>query len=227
MILFDAWAAQGGSPWYWGAAMFGALLTTLYTFRMFFLVFWGKERGQVLPQQHTTLLIPLLVLAVFVIGSMLLQVPSAMANNGILVNLLSNVLPLPTITHGGAQTEFWLQLASGIITIGAIVLTYFVYARRQWTMHHLAYPLYANPLQRFLLAGWQVDRLYHFLFIRPFLWLARVNKGDVTDAIYGGIAWLCMQAHGLLSKTVTGKVRCYTTSITLGAILLLLLLVFR
>ena len=47
LILMEAWSSQNGSGWLWLAGLIGALLTSLYAFRMVFLTFFGKARGDV------------------------------------------------------------------------------------------------------------------------------------------------------------------------------------
>ena len=41
LILFEAWSSVLGGPWLWLAGLVGALLTSVYTFRMVFLTFFG------------------------------------------------------------------------------------------------------------------------------------------------------------------------------------------
>ncbi len=47
LILFEAWSSTAGSPWLWAAGLVGALLTSIYTFRMVFLTFFGQAHQQV------------------------------------------------------------------------------------------------------------------------------------------------------------------------------------
>ena len=41
LILFEAWSSVLGGPWLWLAGLVGALLTSVYIFRMVFLAFFG------------------------------------------------------------------------------------------------------------------------------------------------------------------------------------------
>ena len=41
LIIWEAWSAEQGHPGFWIAGMIGALLTSLYTFRLIFRVFFG------------------------------------------------------------------------------------------------------------------------------------------------------------------------------------------
>ena len=82
-----------------------------------------------------------------------------------------------------------------------------------------------KTLGAFWLSGWGFDWLYDRLFVRSFVWIARVNRGDFVDAIYAAIAWLSRRAHALLSATQDGKVRRYAAAIAGGAIILIALAV--
>ena len=44
-----------------------------------------------------------------------------------------------------------------------------------------------------------MDWLYDRLFVRPVVWIARVNKADVVDSIYDGLASLAAFCYRVLS----------------------------
>ena len=46
-IIWGAWSGPHGSAGLWIVALAGVMLTTLYTFRMIFLVFFGEAQSQV------------------------------------------------------------------------------------------------------------------------------------------------------------------------------------
>jgi NADH-quinone oxidoreductase subunit L len=81
-------------------------------------------------------------------------------------------------------------------------------------------------LAKFGLAGWEFDRLYHALFVRPFVWAARANKNDVIDWAFSAIAWSGRQAGGLLSRTQSGHLRYYVAVTAAGVLVLVALVVF-
>jgi NADH-quinone oxidoreductase subunit L len=62
--------------------------------------------------------------------------------------------------------------------------------------------------------------------IRPFLWIAAVNRNDGIDRVYAGIAWLNRWLHGLLHRTQTGHVRWYATIMAAGAVAIVALALF-
>src|SRR6476620_11894998 len=44
LILWQSWAGPNGNIWFWVAGMTGAMLTSLYTFRMILLAFFGPQQ---------------------------------------------------------------------------------------------------------------------------------------------------------------------------------------
>jgi NADH-quinone oxidoreductase subunit L len=85
----------------------------------------------------------------------------------------------------------------------------------------------ARALREFWLQGWGFDWLYAALFVRPFKWIARVNRDDAVDLLPMGLAQLAAWVHRGLSRTQTGEVRWYVAVLTLGVILLVALVVLR
>ena len=81
-------------------------------------------------------------------------------------------------------------------------------------------------LHRFLLAGWGFDKLYDSLFVRPFIFAARINRNDFVDLIYGGLAWCSTQLSGRLALTQSGMIRRYAVGVLLGTVVALGLTLF-
>ena len=76
-IVWGAWSAANGSAGLWIVALAGVLLTSLYTFRMIFLVFFGEAHSQVTKKPGYAMLIPCLVLAFLSIAGGYLKTPFA------------------------------------------------------------------------------------------------------------------------------------------------------
>ena len=75
----------------------------------------------------------------------------------------------------------------------------------------------ARVLHRFWFSDWGMDWLYDRLFVRPVVWIARVNKADLVDSIYDGLASLAVLCYRALSLTETGKLRWYAAWIAGGS----------
>ena len=43
-------------------------------------------------------------------------------------------------------------------------------------------------IRNFFFRGWGFDYLYDVVFVKPFLFITRVNKADIFDKLYNGIA---------------------------------------
>ena len=82
-------------------------------------------------------------------------------------------------------------------------------------------------MRRFLLAGWGFDWLYDRLFVRPYLFVSRVNQADFVDLFFTGLALVAGGANRVLSATQSGRVRNYATALLLGAVLVVALLLLR
>jgi NADH-quinone oxidoreductase subunit L len=68
--------------------------------------------------------------------------------------------------------------------------------------------------------------LYDRLLVRPFLWIADINKKDIIDSGYTGIANLNRSLNALLSKTQTGSIRWYAMGTAIGAVVFLGIIIF-
>src|SRR6516165_5242979 len=75
LIIWQTWSAEGGHPGFWIAGMVGALMTSLYTFRLIFRVFFGPLGTPVTKRPGYTMTIPLMVLALFSFGAGYLKEP--------------------------------------------------------------------------------------------------------------------------------------------------------
>ncbi len=62
-ILWLAWSSGMGSKWLWLAGISGAFITSLYTFRMIFLTFFGELKIQPAHKPGQLMTIPLVTLA--------------------------------------------------------------------------------------------------------------------------------------------------------------------
>ena len=77
----------------------------------------------------------------------------------------------------------------------------------------------------FFAGGWGFDRVYETLIVRPFAWLARVNKSDAADLLPRGIGGMSMRLSGFLRRSQNGRVRWYAASIAVGSLIVIALAV--
>jgi NADH-quinone oxidoreductase subunit L len=213
LIIWDAWSAQYGHPAFWIAGILGALLTSLYTFRMIFRVFFGPLGIPVTKLAGYRMTVPLVVLAFLSIVGGFLKEP--------LLGFLRSALP-PTIeAHAGTLTEIGSESFAGLIFLLGLYFAYLFYLQKR----NLAGALVANPIGRMLhqwwFADWGFDWIYDRVFVQPFIWASEINKSDFVDAFYTGVEWLAQSSYRGLSRTETGRVRWYAAVMAAGSVLFL------
>ena len=109
-----------------------------------------------------------------------------------------------------------LQIIASIVSLSGIFIAYLFFVRASSIADRIARVRALESIRKFWLAGWDFDAMYDQLFIRPFMWLARINKHDFIDSGYTGIAALNRMLSTALSKTQTGNIRWYAMGIVVG-----------
>jgi NADH-quinone oxidoreductase subunit L len=211
LILWSAANSRAGSVGLWAVGIAGVVLTSLYTFRLIFVVFFGQVSTPVSRRPGAAMLIPACVLAFFSIVGGFDKAPFAA--------FLATALPsLPEMSRG--ITEAMSSAAAAVAFLAGILIAWYVYLRNPAVSRALV----ANPagrlLHRFWFADWGMDWLYDRLFVRPVVWMATANKGDVIDSIYDGLARLAALCYRFLSLTETGKLRWYAAWIAGGSVVM-------
>jgi NADH-quinone oxidoreductase subunit L len=215
LIIWGALSAERGDPGLWIAGMVGALLTSLYTFRVIFRVFFGPLGTPVTKRPGYAMTVPLLVLAFLSIVGGYLKQP--------LLDFLHSALP-PTIeAPTGALTEIHSEAIAALMLLIGFYFAYLFHLQKR----SLADAMVANPVGRMLhqwwFAGWGFDWIYDKAFVQPFIWAAEINKSDLIDAFYTGVARLTELFYRGLSQTETGRVRWYALGMAAGSVLFIAL----
>src|SRR6185437_8479542 len=118
LILWETWASPQGSAALWFAGVFGVLLTSLYIFRVIFLVFFGEAKARVLKRPGYKIQIPLVVLAVLSLVGGFVNLPPKLGNVPLFTRLLQTALPPVEQGHFGQLTE---MLSEGFITLAFLI----------------------------------------------------------------------------------------------------------
>jgi NADH-quinone oxidoreductase subunit L len=218
LIISEALSAERGDPGLWIAGMVGALLTSLYTFRVIFRVFFGPLGTPVTKRPGYAMTVPLLVLAFLSIVGGYLKQP--------LLDFLHSVLP-PTIeAPTGALTEIHSEAIAALVLLIGIYFAYLFHLQKR----SLSDAIVANPVGRTLhqwwFAGWGFDWIYDKAFVQPFIWAAEINQSDFVDGFYTGVARLTELFYRGLSETETGRVRWYAMGMAAGSVLFIAMVLF-
>ncbi|MGL4861277.1 MAG: NADH-quinone oxidoreductase subunit L [Enterobacteriaceae bacterium] len=209
MILWGAMAA-GHQELMW-AGLVGAFLTSLYTFRLIFIVFHGSQQLTAQRPQgwsHHLPLVVLMVLSTFV--------------GGLIVPPLAGVLPaMPT---GEESSKLMLEIMSSVIVLVGIALAMWLWLGQRRFVNALA----ATPVGRFFsvwwLQAWGFDWLYDKVLVKPYQGVALLLKKDPLNAMMNTPALLAYWCHRSLRYTESGRLRWYVASMSIGAVLVLALL---
>lgn len=226
LILWSAFASTAGSPWLWAAGLFGALLTSIYSFRIVFLTFYGAEKSQISKKPSMRMKLPLIILAGLSILAGVVDLRPLFENVTFFPEFLQSVLPEPALLANLTFSEMSLALIAGFISILGIYIAYLLYLRKPQTVDAWFTTPFGHQLQRFWFSGWGFDWVYNHLFVWPYTWLAKKNKDDIIDSFYDGLAWLASAANRSLSLTQTGRLRWYVLSLVIGAVIYIGMVVF-
>jgi NADH-quinone oxidoreductase subunit L len=222
-ILFAVRSSEPAGRLLWWAAMVGVVLTSIYSFRMLFLVFLSPPKQELKEKPGALIQVPLLILAVPAALLGFLETPRTLGDVRLFTRFLSTALPAAA-ESGTPASELMLIIPSTAASLFGVLLAWLAYLRSR-KAEGLPLAVAVRPLRRFLFTGWGFDAAYDLLLVRPWIWLARICRKDVVDFLFQAIAALARLLHRLLSRTQSGLLRRYLLALALGAVAVLALVV--
>lgn len=219
-ILWYAWASEKGSPLLWLAALLGAFITAAYTTRMLLLTFWGEAKTAVGYHPGKSMTIPLVILAFFSLFAGFIELPHNFGHLTLFSDLLLQTLP-GTIVKPGISGELLFQFIAFLVTFAGIWIAWFFWYKQPQRIDQLKQSGVAMSLYRFWFSGWEFDKVYDSLIVKPVVFIARINKNDVVDKFYQGITNVTNRLYRSLSFTQSGSLRWYIMGLVIGAIIIL------
>ena len=225
LILWETFASTKGSTLLWALGFVGAFITALYTFRMVFVTFFNKLGIEPTHRPGLQITIPLLILAFFSFAGGFIELPHTLGEVQWFSGVMHQVLPAFEPRPVNENSEWILQLITGLSSLLAVALAYLLYIRKHSLVEQWRNSLLGAGLNRFWYGGWGFDTLYQHLFIIPLESISRINKDDVIDLLALGSTKIIVFFNGVLVGTQSGKMRWYMAAITLGAVIILTLVV--
>jgi NADH-quinone oxidoreductase subunit L len=207
-ILFAAY--QGGYSGLLLSGLVGAFLTSLYTFRLIFIVFHGESQLKAHPGHGISHHLPLLVL-------MLLST----FVGALITPPLASVFPAVNESHDG---KMLIELLSATIAISGIALSAFLFLGKRKLATQVVNTAIGKLLSKLWFNAWGFDWLYHHLFVMPYRMIAQLLQRDPLDRLVALTALIVAALNRLSVKMVTGNLRWYAASMSLGALVVLTLL---
>jgi NADH-quinone oxidoreductase subunit L len=212
------------NPVLYGIALFTALLTAFYMFRLYVMAFTGKFRGTPEQEHHlhespALMTVPLVILAILSIIGGFIGVPEVFAKGGDkLTEFLSPVVA--NHEHGPVShsTEYLLM---GLST-GLVVIT-IVFA---WSRFKNYEPKEESGFGKILENKWYVDELYDKIITIPLNrfagFLNNVFEKYVVDGVVNGVGKAVNYGSRQLRLLQSGQVGSYVLLMVLSILLLLL-----
>jgi NADH-quinone oxidoreductase subunit L len=196
------------NPVLWAAGCLGALLTAIYSFRLVFVVFFGRKCSIIEKSFGWKMSLPLILLSVLVVFGGMLQI----SLDSIFPALSGNTRPFDFVSFFTIAAPF----------IGLLIAVLFYLTGTFSAQCFFSYR-WATQMQAFFVSGWAIDALYEAVVLRPFKTLTERNKQDVVDGLYTAIAFLSRRVHLMISSTQTGQIRWYASSLVLGTVVLVVI----
>lgn len=192
------------------AGLVGAFLTSVYTFRMIFIVFHGQEKIHAQAGKGITHHLPLLILLVLstFVGAWITPP-------------LAGVLPA---TGGGEEGRMTLEITSGGVAVAGILVAALLWLGRRKLVTSVAASAPGRLLSRWWFAAWGFDWLYDLVFVKTFRAIAWLLKSDPFNGLINLLAVFARSAGKGIAVSENGYLRWYVASMGIGAVVVLALM---
>jgi len=218
-------ATYAYSPLLFWFAVFAAILTAIYMFRLMMLVFFGNFRGTHEQAHHlhespSAMLIPLIVLAVLSVVGGFIQLPEVYGGHDFLNQFLAPVVPAVTHEGAGVATKDYYMLGGtvvGLIIIFAATRKFFAVNQFDGTY---------TGFKKILADKWYIDELYDTIIVKPLNSLAGFLKSVIEksgiDAVVNGTGRFVNYSSRQLRLLQSGQVGNYILFMVLSITVLFL-----
>ncbi len=205
----------------WFIGTITASITAFYTFRILFLAFHGKFRGDAkllnhLHESPKVMTYPLLILALFSIIGGYFSVP----------HFIKPVVgeAVPSVPHEQEKIVMIISICAALI---GILLAYYMYVLKPLLPKMLCERF--QWLYRVLFNKYYFDEVYNYLFVKPTLWISQKIVENITDrkvieGIVNGIPKLLYLAGEKLRPIQTGYLQQYAILMIMGICIILFII---
>ena len=217
-IILSSYHEDMGNFIFWAIALITAGMTAFYIFRVYFSTFIGETRS---PDAHphespTTMVLPLIILAVFSLGGGLLS-PLV---DGFLAPVFGR--EVHHFHDGFLET---IALIAGIGGIVTAVLVYQVSKDRIELMKEALAPLYDLVFNKYY-----IDEIYDLLIVNPTKAIGafmeeKVEKQGIDFAV-DEVGFQVKEVSRRISFWQSGRIRTYALNMVAGMVIILLFVVF-
>lgn len=205
-----------------GVAAFTALLTAFYTFRAYFLTFWGAERFPEEAGHHPhdappAMAWPLRILAICAVG-----IGAAVGPTHLFADYIEHARGLPHVPEAH-EMHILIMGLSVLLGLAGIALAWVFYAKSPAIPQKLAAGL--GPLYRASLSKLYFDELWTALLVAPLRWLAAASAffdKQVIDRIVDAAGGIPRALSILPRRLHSGLLSSYAVVMWVGVVIGLL-----
>ena len=220
LIVWSSVASREGSTALWWAGVIGGFLTTVYIFRLIFLVFFGARGRPVTRHFGLATRIPVISLCVLSVAAGWANLPPVLGEHPWLLNFLASTLPAATLQSGYSSETLTEVVMTAAFLLGLLV-AWWLFPREEVVLEVTSSHGVEGLIRRFWDAGWGFDWVYERIFVRPVETLARIAAPDYLNRLFHGLGALLLPLYRGLSATQTGRVRWYAAGLAVGTVVLL------
>jgi len=215
------------SPLLYGIALFAALLTAFYMFRLYFVTFTGTFRGTHDQEHHlhespAAMTFPLIVLAILSIIGGYVGVPEVLGGHHELAGYLSPVVKSAE-HHLDHNTEYMLMGLSTILVVISISFAWMKFKNYKVEGE-------ANGLGKVLENKWYVDELYQAAIVNPLKSISaffnNIIESKVIDGAVNGVGKAVNYSSRQLRWLQSGQVGAYVLLMVIGMLILFFIQLF-
>ena len=219
--------AYGHSPLLYAVALFAALLTAFYMFRLYFITFRGTFRGTHEQEHHlhespSAMTIPLIILAILSVVGGVIGVPEALGGHHELSQFLTPVIK--TVSHHlDHSTEYILMSLSTVLVLASIFTAFSLYKNYKAEGE-------ATGFGKVLQNKWYVDELYQTAIVQPLAALGaffnNIIEKKVIDGFVNGVGRAVNYGSRQIRLLQSGQVGAYVLLMVIGMLLLFIIQLF-
>ena len=203
---------------YW-VGVAGAFLTSIYTFRLIWIVFFGKENTPYHEIKGATYWAPLAILAVLSTGlAIVLKAPVMSILNAAQIPAFI----IPEALEAGAHGAEYVAIA---VALTGLVVGVVLFAFAYKAVQSFANTCLGAGLVNICRNALGFDALYDIVFVKPYLLIAKILGRDPIDGLWLMLPAIVKGGHNFTSSRQTGSLREYASSMAFGIVVILMILV--
>lgn len=218
-ILVSAWV-NGNYLLFW-IAMITAFLTSFYIFRLFFLIFTGQPKTEVVSKESPfSMVLPMGILGVLAVCSGYIQTPWFGSYLGEFLVKGNKFLLVPTHSEGPA----WIMVAAAVFSLSGILLAYLIYVKQTISRNFLIKE--GSFINTTLINKYFIDETYYFTVGKTVKGLA-LFCSYIERFVIGGFEWAVTGTIRSLgsagARLQSGQVQAYGVAVFAGLAVLVII----